>query len=407
MPRNSSRRPMLTLVVAVLTVALLPLAAPADAQTRDERRKRDVDRNISAQRGELAESTVALARAAEALARTALQLPAARERQERAKGELAAAEARHRGLTSDLRKAEAAVTSGERATAGASMRVAQRRQTISGMVRASYIRGPNGYLGVILQSQSPDDLFSRATFLQAVVRDQRGALADLTDQRADLAARTAVLAQRRAALARSQRAAAVALARIADLTVEAVLARRSVDAQVAERAAALRVAAREKAADQARYDQLQAESRRLAALIRKAARSRGDGRIGRGGLAWPANGELTSRYGYRRHPIYGTRRFHAGVDIGAGGGASIRAATQGTVVHAGPLGSYGNIVVIDHGNGFSTAYAHQSKVAVRKGQRVRRSQLIGYVGSTGASTGPHLHYETRVNGEPVDPMRYY
>jgi len=398
---------VLPLVIAILTVALLPLAAPADAQSRDERRKRDVDRSITAQRNELAESTAALARAGEALARTALQLPAARERQERAKGELAAAEARHRGLTTDLLKAAAAVASGERATDAATLRVDERRETINAMVRASYIRGPNGYLGVILESQTPTDLFSRATFLQAIVRDQRGALANLTDQRADLAARTALLTQRRAALTRAQRAATEALARIEELTVEAVRARRSVDAQVAERSAALRVAAREKAADKARYDQLQAESRRLAALIRKAARSRGNGRIGRGGLAWPANGEVTSRYGYRNHPIYGSRRFHAGIDIGAGGGAAIRAATSGTVVHAGPLGSYGNVVVIDHGNGFSTAYAHQSEVAVRDGQQVRRSQLVGYVGSTGASTGPHLHFETRVNGEPVDPMRYY
>ncbi|HVE64559.1 MAG TPA: peptidoglycan DD-metalloendopeptidase family protein [Mycobacteriales bacterium] len=407
MSGTASPRRLTAFLIAVLTVALLPLAAPADAQSRDERRKRDVDRTIATQRGELAESTVALARAAEALARTALQLPAARERQERAKGELAAAEARHRGLTTELRRAEAALNSGERATDAASDRVAQRRRTIAGMVRASYIRGPNGYLGVILESQTPADLFSRATFLQAVVRDQRGALADMTEQRADLAARTALVAERRAALARSQRAASLAVARIADLTAEAVLARRSVDAQVSERAAALKVAAREKAADLARYNELQAESRRLAELIRKAARSRGTGRIGRGGLAWPANGEITSRYGYRRHPIYGSRRFHAGIDIGAGSGAGIRAATHGTVVHAGRLGSYGNIVVIDHGNGFSTAYAHQSKVAVRKGQRVRRSQLVGYVGSTGASTGPHLHFETRVNGDPVDPMRYY
>ncbi|HVE98579.1 MAG TPA: peptidoglycan DD-metalloendopeptidase family protein [Mycobacteriales bacterium] len=402
---SSPRRRLVAAVAALAAVALLPLQA--DAQSSEERRKRDVDRSIAQQRNELAESTAALARAGEALARTALQLPAARERQERAKGELAAAEARFRGLTTDLRRAEAAVGSGQRATAAAGEKVAARRRAIRTVVRASYMQGPNAYLGAIINSSSADDVLSRATYLQAVVRDQRGALNQIAQVRAELAGRTAQLADRRAALHRSQRAAAAALERIEELTHEAVLARRAVDAQVAERAAALKVAERERAADQRRYEQLQAESRRLAQLIRKAASSRGSGRIGRGGLAWPANGEVTSSYGYRRHPIYGSRRFHAGIDIGAGSGATIRAATKGRVVHAGELGSYGKIVVIDHGNGFSTAYAHQSRVAVRKGQQVSRGQTIGYVGSTGASTGPHLHFETRVNGEPVDPMRYY
>jgi murein DD-endopeptidase MepM/ murein hydrolase activator NlpD len=116
---------------------------------------------------------------------------------------------------------------------------------------------------------------------------------------------------------------------------------------------------------------------------------------------------VTSGYGYRVHPIYGYRRFHAGVDIGAPTGQAIVAVRAGKVVHAGPMGTYGNLVVVDHGDGFTTAYAHQSRVAVRAGERVRAGQAVGRVGSTGASTGPHLHYETRVNGEPVDPMRYY
>ena len=399
------RRGALSVLAAVVAVALLPLASPAGAQSTEERRKRDVDRSITAQRNELAESTEALARAGEALARIAIQLPAARERQERAKGELAAAEARHGGLLAELRRAEAALASGERATEAAAGKVADRRRTIDAMVRAAYIHGPNGNLGVIVNSDSPDDFFSRATFLQSAVRRQRTALEEIADVRADLAVRTALVAQRRTQLARGEKAAADALERIAALTREAVQARRAVDAQLAERASALAVAKRERAADEARYRALQAESRRLAETIRKA--SRGSGRIGRGGLMWPANGEVTSRYGYRRHPIYGTRRFHAGIDIGAGSGASIRAATGGKVVVAGPTGSYGNLVVIDHGDGFSTAYAHQSRVNVGEGQRVERGKVIGYVGSTGASTGAHLHFETRINGETVDPMRYY
>lgn len=97
---------------------------------------------------------------------------------------------------------------------------------------------------------------------------------------------------------------------------------------------------------------------------------------------------------------------HPGIDIGAAMGTPIRAAAAGTVIVAAYSGGYGNLVVIDHGNGLATAYAHQSQIAVSVGQQVAQGQLIGYVGSTGFSTGPHLHFEVRVNGSPVDPMGY-
>ena len=126
-----------------------------------------------------------------------------------------------------------------------------------------------------------------------------------------------------------------------------------------------------------------------------------------GSMLWPASGPKTSDYGWRTHPIFGTRRFHAGIDIGAGDRSPISAARSGVVVSAGPQGGYGNAVVIDHGDGVATLYAHQSSVAVYAGQSVSRGEVIGYVGSTGYSTGPHLHFEVRVNGSPVDPMNYF
>ena len=97
---------------------------------------------------------------------------------------------------------------------------------------------------------------------------------------------------------------------------------------------------------------------------------------------------------------------HEGIDIGAGSGTPIRAAAAGTVIHAGWLGGYGNLVVIDHGGGVATAYGHQSSIAAGSGAFVAQGQVIGYVGSTGNSTGPHLHFEVRVNGAPQDPLGY-
>jgi murein DD-endopeptidase MepM/ murein hydrolase activator NlpD len=121
------------------------------------------------------------------------------------------------------------------------------------------------------------------------------------------------------------------------------------------------------------------------------------GRVGRGGCAWPVSGHVTSEYGYR----WG--RLHAGIDIGAPTGTPIHASAPGTVIFAGQQNGYGNVIIIDHGGGFSTLYAHQSRLAARDGQTLPRGGLVGYVGSTGHSTGPHLHFETRYGGSPRNP----
>jgi murein DD-endopeptidase MepM/ murein hydrolase activator NlpD len=118
------------------------------------------------------------------------------------------------------------------------------------------------------------------------------------------------------------------------------------------------------------------------------------------GLIWPASGPVTSPFGYR----WG--RLHEGIDIGAPYGAPIVAAAAGRVIYCGWLGGYGNLTVIDHGGGLATAYGHQSSIVVACGQEVSQGQVIGYVGSTGHSTGPHLHFEVRVNGTAVDPLGY-
>ena len=123
----------------------------------------------------------------------------------------------------------------------------------------------------------------------------------------------------------------------------------------------------------------------------------------RSGLLAPAPGRITSRYGMRRHPILGYRRMHRGLDFKAGYGTPIYAVSDGTVQVAGRNGGHGNYVKLNHGNGLQTGYSHMSRIAVSRGSQVRRGQVIGYVGSTGLSTGPHLHYEMYRNGRNIDP----
>jgi murein DD-endopeptidase MepM/ murein hydrolase activator NlpD len=146
---------------------------------------------------------------------------------------------------------------------------------------------------------------------------------------------------------------------------------------------------------------LQAASAALGAKLRsqQGGASSGSG-VSASGLIWPVSGPITSPFGWR----WG--RMHEGIDIGAGTGTPIHAAAAGTVVYSGWMSGYGNLVVIDHGNGLATAYGHQSSIAAGNGSSVGQGQTIGYVGCTGHCFGPHLHFEVRINGSPVDPMRY-
>ena len=124
----------------------------------------------------------------------------------------------------------------------------------------------------------------------------------------------------------------------------------------------------------------------------------------RSGLVRPVNGGVSSGFGMRRHPILGYMRMHAGMDFKAGYGAPIYAVSDAVVQYAGRKGGYGNFVRLGHGGGMATGYAHMSRIAVSPGSHVRRGQVIGYVGSTGLSTGPHLHYEVYQNGRVVNPV---
>ncbi|HEX7083096.1 MAG TPA: peptidoglycan DD-metalloendopeptidase family protein [Gaiellaceae bacterium] len=161
----------------------------------------------------------------------------------------------------------------------------------------------------------------------------------------------------------------------------------------------------EQQAEASEMDALQEVSAQLAEQIRAAqARNAADGVTdstpSSAGLVWPVSGPITSPFGWR----WG--RMHEGIDIGVGYGTPIHAAAAGVVIYCGWEEGYGNFVVLDHGGGIATAYGHQSQIAVTCGQHVDQGQVIGYVGCTGHCTGPHLHFEVRVNGNAVDPMGY-
>ncbi len=154
----------------------------------------------------------------------------------------------------------------------------------------------------------------------------------------------------------------------------------------------------------AQIAQLVAESNALAEQIRKNQNTTVV--VAPGKMIKPVGAGISSPFGYRTHPIYGDARLHAGIDFDASYGTGIKAAQNGKVIFSGSMSGYGNVVIVDHGGGLSTLYAHQSSIAVGLNATVIQGQIIGYVGATGQVTGPHLHFEVRSNGTPVDPMGY-
>lgn len=121
---------------------------------------------------------------------------------------------------------------------------------------------------------------------------------------------------------------------------------------------------------------------------------------------WPVKGLITAGYGYRVSPFTGQREMHEGLDVAAPNGTPILATADGVVSFVGPLAAFGNVVFINHGHGFTTFYAHASTTRVKEGQQVNRGQVVAYVGTTGRTTGPHVHYEVQVNGATVNPLKY-
>ena len=155
-------------------------------------------------------------------------------------------------------------------------------------------------------------------------------------------------------------------------------------------------------------EDLEAESKAIASQI-AAIQAKNKGTTSApGAYLWPAPSSriVTSEYGYRIHPIQGTKKLHTGMDIGAKSGSNVIASAGGTVIMSQYYGGYGNCIIIDHGGGVSTLYAHMSKLIAKNGQYVNAGDVIGLVGSTGNSTGPHLHFEVRINGNTQNPRNY-
>ena len=258
------------------------------------------------------------------------------------------------------------------------------------------------YVDVVLESTSFEDLVTRMSVVRDFIAGDNDLVGRLQTMRDTVEGEKQAIADKESAVHKA----------VADLQQQSDELAALRAAQAAQQAASLALRKQKDgtlssvennlALLERQEDQLLAESKALSGVINGSSGGGG----GTGSLIWPVSGPVTSSFGWRIHPIFGYKKFHTGIDIGAGYGAPIHAADSGTVIYATWMSGYGNVIIIDHGRGISTLCAHQSSLAVGNGARVSRGQTIGYVGSTGFSTGPHLHFEVRLNGNPVDPMAY-
>ena len=276
-------------------------------------------------------------------------------------------------------------------------------EILESRVRVIYIEQQPDVLSILVSAESFGDMIDSYEFVNRIgLQDQKIA------RQVDVAKRKA--AAKRRATAHTRRLTAATVSVISARTEEARIVRDGLVSSRDTLAAARRLkrsaltSARETREEYLEEVQaLAAQSAELAAAIRNAqagAGSTGTGAPSAAGFIWPVNGTVTSGYGMR----WG--RLHEGIDIAAATGTPIWAAAAGTVIYAGWLGGYGNLVVVDHGNGLATAYAHASAILVSVGQSVAQGETVALVGSTGNSSGPHLHFEVRVNGTAVDPLLY-
>lgn len=293
-----------------------------------------------------------------------------------------------------LTEAERRLDLTKEALARAEKDLERRTDLMNRRLKAIYENGSVTYLDVLLSANSFSDFLNRFELLQTILAGDIRLFQEVKALRAQLAE------------LKVQREAERAKALSAKVQVE------QVKLELEEKKSEKEELHRELKSKEAEYlkamDELEATSRRVEAMLRRAEEEL-EKQLDKQGaviLSRPVNGPVTSPFGNRFHPIIRQWRLHTGVDYGVPMGTPVKAAEDGIVMHAGWLGGYGQAVILVHGKKVSTLYAHLSEINVQVNQRVAKGQVIGLVGSTGFSTGPHLHWEVRIDGTPQDPAGY-
>lgn len=298
-------------------------------------------------------------------------------------------------LEASISEAQAKLETLEEELAAAEEKVNTQNENLNARLRNMYKNGSVGFIDVLMDSGSFSEFLNNLSLVEKVYTSDQDVLEELQKAYDEIDAKKKEIETLQAELSESK-----ATMEEQKSSLEADKA--SVEKKKSEIAA-------DSAETQRELDKLEADAQALTSSIRNSGSSSSSSKYNGGIMAWPVPSchTVSSGYGGRIHPTTGKYKFHGGLDIPGSYGSAIIAANSGKVIWAGNRGdSYGNYVIIDHGGGVSTLYGHSSKVLVRTGQSVSRGQRIANVGSTGRSTGPHCHFEVRINGSRVNPNPY-
>jgi len=417
-PSATHRRLAAVLVVCLMLMAAMasPFAS-ADDDLKDKQKK--VKNQISSAHSGLDESSAALRTATIALRSAQVQLGAAQAKLAETRAKLLAAQILDRKMQAKLVKAIASLAAARVELQEGQADVAAQREAVGAMVAEMYEQGSPGFraLESFMSANGLDDLTRSTSANESISDEQTAALDSLEAAEVLLTVKEAKVETRKGEVEVQRQKAAENLKLMESLENQAEAEERSVQSLVNQRTSALRAAENAKAHDRKVLLGLRAEEARIAELIRQAAAAAAAAHSGGGGgpssgfLSYPVNGYITSPYGYRVHPIYGYYSLHNGVDFGASCGSPMYATANGTILSQYYDSVWGNRLIVDHGYqrgvGLATIYNHATSYVVGVGDHVSRGQLVGYVGTTGWSTGCHLHFTVMANGSPVDPMNWF
>lgn len=368
----------------------------------------DIDKQVAEASDALNQASKAVIAAGASLLDAQAKLPAARQIMASANTLETQATATYNSASAELAVAKAAFTASQAKVTSKEAEISQLQIKVDQFARSVYQQGPTSQWEIILESESPSDLTVRLQSIKAVSSSTAQSLDELVIAKDQLAIDAAAAETVRLEMQRIADIASQALINAQAAADRAAAAKAEVDRLVNQEAAALKVAENDKKRVQAEYNELRAEQIRIAALAKRAGSQGPVDPQATGPLSWPLPGYAAGGgVGWRVHPVYKYRSCHTGVDSGAPGGTPIRAAASGVVLSTSVSRAYGNLTLIDHGGGVVTMYAHQSRFGVSPGQAVGNQEVIGYVGTTGFSTGNHLHFEVHLNGVPYNPMGWF